>query len=176
MPITPQHFHTAYRSVDRVAGENGKGYLQGIGAWPVAAALIATQRSKTRLRSVADLGQPFAQPGGQIILFVIAEELHQSPVTPQKKESGSAFASASTGPFLNAMGDAGGDLIDVMAGAEKAHRARDFLLLVRVADQGFVAQGDHAIRPSAVEITRQLRHLKPFAHKTLKVRATGGVS
>ena len=69
------------------------------------------------------------------------------------------------------MGDAGGDLIDVMAGAEKAHRARDFL--VRVADQGFVTQGDHAIRPSAVEITRQLRHLKPFAHKTLKVRATG---
>ena len=44
---------------------------------------------------------------------------------------------------------------------------------MRVADQGFVAQGDHAIRPSAVEITRQLRHLKPFAHKTLKVRATG---
>ena len=43
---------------------------------------------------------------------------------------------------------------------------------MRVADQGFVAQGDHAIGPSALETACQLHHLKPFVHKTLKVWAT----
>ena len=135
--------------------------------------LIAAQRSKTRLGQAADLARRLPRRA-VANTAVIAEELQ--PIaghTLAKKGIRVGLArGASTRPFSErAMGDAGGDLIYVMAGAEKAHRTRDFL--VRVADQGFEAQGDHAIRPSAVEITRQLRHLKPFAHKTLKVRATG---